>query len=183
MTTRLRRFMHLLARSRLELAFPAIANNWLVIFLARHLETSEGTNPVLANQPLFISLLLGAVVAAGLSIYGLILNDVMDARHDRAFSPDRPIPAGRVGLRGAIALAFVALLAGFGAAIYLGTESGLLCVVAALAAAALQRPGQVLPRRGHHHPGPDLGGGDGHPQSAHGFRLAGLADHDSRDGQ
>lgn len=80
--------------TRLTMAYGAIADIWLVILLTR-------ADPAFADlpastMPLWAALAAGLVVAVGLFTFGASLNDVLDARHDRAFSPDRPIPAGRI---------------------------------------------------------------------------------------
>jgi 4-hydroxybenzoate polyprenyltransferase len=54
----------------------------------------------------------GAVVAVGLFAYGAALNDVLDVRHDTAFSPDRPIPAGRIRLGQSVVVAVGSLIIG-----------------------------------------------------------------------
>ena len=51
-----------------------------------------------------------AAVAVGLLSYGASLNDVLDARHDSAFSPERPIPAGRIRYGQAIVVTVGALI-------------------------------------------------------------------------
>ena len=61
------------------------------------LETAAVAVPAVAALPLPAALLAGAVIAVGLFAYGASLNDVMDVRHDATFTPDRPIPAGRIG--------------------------------------------------------------------------------------
>ncbi len=76
------------------MAYGAIADLWLVILLTRA-DKSYAELPT-STWPLWVSLSAGLCVAVGLFTFGASLNDVLDARHDRAFSPDRPIPAGRI---------------------------------------------------------------------------------------
>ncbi len=110
--------------TRLTMAFGAIADLWLVVLITRaspeyaYLPTSE--------LPLPGVLLVSAVVAVGLFGFGGALNDLLDARHDSAFSPQRPIPAGRVR-------------AGQAAVVTLGS-----LMIAMVASAAFGTPGIVL---------------------------------------
>ena len=79
--------------TRLTMAFGAVSDIWFVILL-----TKANENYVMIDvyrMPLVPALMAGAVVAVGLFAYGASLNDVLDVRHDAAFSPERPIPAGR----------------------------------------------------------------------------------------
>ncbi len=52
------------------------------------------------------------VAVSLLYVAGMALNDVVDARVDRAERPDRPIPSGRVSIVGAVALVAVCMAAG-----------------------------------------------------------------------
>lgn len=90
------------------MAFGAVSDLWFIILLTRA-ESSYSYLPV-NTMPLYAALLAGAVVAIGLFAYGAALNDVLDARHDSAFSPDRPIPAGRIRLGQAIVVTISSLL-------------------------------------------------------------------------
>ena len=83
-----------------ELVGLAVSDVWFVILFTQ-------ARPEYAGVPVhemgtFSALLAGGVVAVGLFAYGAALNDVLDARHDSAFSPDRPIPAGRIRIGQAI---------------------------------------------------------------------------------
>jgi 4-hydroxybenzoate polyprenyltransferase len=102
--------------TRLTMAYGAIADVWLVILLSR-VEPAFGDLPV-ATLPLSVALAAGLVVAVGLFAFGASLNDVLDARRDRAFSPDRPIPAGRISPHQAVIVTSVCLAsAAIGAAL------------------------------------------------------------------
>lgn len=81
--------------TRLTMAFGAVSDIWFVILLSRAL-AEEGASHPTVTMPLVAALAMGALVAVGLFAYGASLNDVLDARHDSAFSPGRPIPAGRI---------------------------------------------------------------------------------------
>lgn len=91
------------------MAFGAVSDVWFVILLTQQ---TAGDYPGIeaARMSLGAALLAGAVVATGLFAYGASLNDVLDARHDSAFSPDRPIPAGRIRVGQAIVVTVGALI-------------------------------------------------------------------------
>lgn len=91
------------------MAFGAIGDVWLIILLARALDP-DSKNANVVDMPLWLALFTGAIVAIGLFAYGAALNDVLDARHDSAFSPDRPIPSGRIRVSQAIIVTVGALL-------------------------------------------------------------------------
>lgn len=94
--------------TRLTMAFGAVSDVWFVILLSRASGEYPGIEVV--RMSLWAALAAGAVVAIGLFAYGASLNDVLDVRHDAAFSPDRPIPAGRIGLGQAIVVTIGALI-------------------------------------------------------------------------
>ncbi len=103
------------------MAYGAIADVWLVILLTR--EDSAFADLPASTLPLWVALTAGLIVAVGLFAFGASLNDVLDARHDRAFSPDRPIPAGRIRPQQAVIITSICLAAAaFGAAL-LGTPA------------------------------------------------------------
>ena len=94
--------------TRLTMAFGAVSDVWFVIFYTK-------ARPEYADVPVYAmhlmpALLAGVVVAVGLFAYGAALNDVLDARHDSTFSPDRPIPAGRIRLGQAAVVTVGALM-------------------------------------------------------------------------
>ncbi|HMN96466.1 MAG TPA: hypothetical protein PKC43_08930 [Phycisphaerales bacterium] len=118
--------------TRLTMAFGAVSDLWFVILLARALDP-EG--PLSApRHALPEALGAGAIVAVGLFAFGASLNDLLDSRHDTAFSPDRPIPAGRIKASQAVIVTIGSLLAAMVAAVFFG-EAGLL--LAALVAAGI----------------------------------------------
>lgn len=93
------------------MAFGAVSDVWFITLHARATATDGSTLPVV-TMPLWLALLAGATLAIGLFAYGAALNDVLDARHDSAFSPDRPIPAGRIRPAQAIIVTISALIVG-----------------------------------------------------------------------
>lgn len=100
--------------TRLTIAFGAVSDIWFIILLTR--ANDDYVMVDVNRMSLVQALVAGAVVAVGLFAYGAALNDVLDVRHDTTFSPDRPIPAGRIRLGQAIVLTvgslIVALLGG-----------------------------------------------------------------------
>lgn len=128
-----RRVLAAVEIARLSVAFGAVANVWLMILLARADEHLAHL-PV-AMRPLWQSLGAGAMVAVGFLAFGAALNDFLDAKHDRAFAPDRPLPAGNLRPRRAIQIAVIALFVGLLGALSFGTSA--VIVGMALAATAL----------------------------------------------
>ena len=103
--------------TRLTMAYGAIADLWLVVLLSR-VDPAYRDLPV-STLPLAVALFASLVVAIGLFTFGASLNDVLDARHDRAFSPERPIPAGRIRPHQAAIVTSICLaLATLGAALF-----------------------------------------------------------------
>jgi len=129
----LARFVHLLHLLRVEFILAAVADSWLIIALGPRLEEPAHLNPALGAYPRPLVYLLGALIAAGLATYGLALNDLMDVRRDRTFSPRRPLPAGQVSLTAALTLALLGLIGAICAAVALGEGSAMLCGITAVA--------------------------------------------------
>ena len=94
--------------TRLTMGFGAVSDIWFVILLTRG--RAEYVYVDVYDMELLPALVAGAIVAIGLFAYGASLNDVLDARHDSAFSPDRPIPAGRIKLGQAVVVTVGALI-------------------------------------------------------------------------
>ncbi|QDU32804.1 (S)-2,3-di-O-geranylgeranylglyceryl phosphate synthase [Poriferisphaera corsica] len=109
----LRDILHLFELGRGEVILTLIANIWLMTFILHR--DDNGLTPILT-----LHLILVTLIALGLAGLGIALNDVLDARHDRAFAPKRPIPAGRVNVRFAIAAAVVSMIDAVAASIWLG---------------------------------------------------------------
>jgi len=114
--------------TRLTMAFGAVSDIWLIILISR----AEGDADVpAATLPLAAALISGAVVAIGLFAFGASLNDLLDARHDTAFSPDRPLPAGRIRASQAVVVTVASLLAAMLASAVLGQSALLLTALVA----------------------------------------------------
>jgi len=149
MSHRWQKMVSLLQLTRLALVFTAVSNSWLMIFLAYGLEPQTRRNTgLLQDYPLWAFLILGAAVAAGLHTYGIALNDLLDARYDRLFSPHRPLAAGRVGQNTAVVLCVGSLLLASTAAIFMGKASTLLFLLAAALVLFYNLLGKFVPAAG-----------------------------------
>ena len=132
--------------TRLTMAFGAVADIWFIILLTKadpqygYLETYQ--------MNLAGALLAGATVAIGLFAYGASLNDVLDARHDSAFSPDRPIPAGRIRLGQAIVVTVGALIVAMLGGITLGIEAAGVTLLTATGILFYNAAGKYIPAIG-----------------------------------
>lgn len=80
--------------TRLAMAVGAVGDVWFTVLFSRGQEQYSFV-PVY-ELPVWVALACSAVVATGLFTFGASLNDLLDARYDSAFSPDRPIPSGRI---------------------------------------------------------------------------------------
>lgn len=148
MTSRWRKILHAVQLLRLEMVFSAISNAWLVVFLAWQNDPGTAGQHTPGFQSLTLALVLTAIIAGGLATYGLALNDALDARHDRAFSPYRPIPAGAIGPIAAVILGVLCLLAAMLASVFLGVGSAVLCALTAIAILFYNLTGKFLPAVG-----------------------------------
>lgn len=125
------RLLAALQLTRIALVFTAISNVWVVVLLSEAYGEKVRITEQFADLPLWAILLCTAAVATGLYAFGMALNDVLDARRDRAFAPDRPLPSGQLSIQAAIAITVGALLIAVAAAIPLGAISTLLCLICA----------------------------------------------------
>ena len=105
--------------TRLTIAFGAVSDIWFIILLTRASDEYRSVAPVF-HGALAAALFAGAVVAVGLFAYGASLNDVLDVRHDATFSPERPIPAGRIRVGQAVVVTIGSLIVAILAAAALG---------------------------------------------------------------
>lgn len=131
--------------TRLTIAFGAVSDLWFVILLARAADPPRG---VVSELPLAGALLAGAVVAVGLFAYGASLNDILDHRHDATFSPQRPIPAGRINLVQAVVVAVGTLITAVLAAAVLGTWSTFITLLVAAGVLFWNATGKFIPAVG-----------------------------------
>jgi hypothetical protein len=116
--------------TRLSLAFGAVCELWLVTLLTR--SDPRYVHLPIYHMQLWKALLATAITALGLFAFAASLNDLLDVRHDRRFSPDRPLAAGRIRTSSAAMLSFGALMAAVVAASALGEAAlGLTVGVAA----------------------------------------------------
>lgn len=129
------------------MAFGAISDIWFVILLTKS-EPEYSQIPVHHEIPLAPALVAGATVAIGLFAYGASLNDVLDVRHDSTFSPERPIPAGRIRLGQAIVLTVGALIVAMLGAIGLGTGAAAMALVTAAGLLFYNAAGKYIPAVG-----------------------------------
>ncbi|MEE9403928.1 MAG: hypothetical protein V3V20_03465 [Algisphaera sp.] len=116
----------------------AVAQAWLMVFLALGVEAPAHRNPALESLGLPLSLLASAGAALGLAGFAVALHDVLDRRHDRVVATSdkvRPVASGQVAPRAAAAAGIYALLGGLLAAGFLGPAS--LRVALAVAAGIL----------------------------------------------
>ena len=98
------RLLVLLQLTRAALAFTAIADAWAVLLLRA---SDEPPQPMWL---LILQMIVTGIVSAGLYSFGMALNDLLDARHDRIFAPRRPIPSGRIKIRWAIVLTLLLVM-------------------------------------------------------------------------
>jgi hypothetical protein len=139
--------------TRLSLAFGAVCELWLVTLLTR--ADPRYVHLPVYHMPLWKALICTGVVSVGLFAFAASLNDLLDVRHDRRFSPDRPLAAGRIRTSSAALLSFGALMAAVVCASALGEPALVLTVGVAAATSARARASptecgrnQVPPRSG-----------------------------------
>jgi len=119
-----RRWAAALELLRFELAAVAVSNAWVTVWLARAWAEHWPTD--LAAVPLGWALGLTALASGGLAVFGVALNDLVDARLDSAMGRPRPLAVGGVSRRAAVVFTLVSLLVGLGAASWLGRWPGLI---------------------------------------------------------
>lgn len=148
------RLMTTLQLTRMSVAFGAVSDLWFTIVLAWLIHEASG--PAVAGMwwtggsvgALAVVLVAGAVTALGLFGCGAALNDVIDARHDAAFSPDRPIPAGRIRQGQAVVIAVVALVVAVAGGAVLGPWSAWLTLFTASLLLFYNTAGRFVPAVG-----------------------------------
>lgn len=131
------------------MAFGAVANVWFVILLTKYHDSHAIYSylPV-HDMNLAAALFAGATVAIGLFAYGASLNDVLDVRHDSAFSPERPIPAGRIRFGQAIVVTVGALIVAMVGSMAMGNRAGFVAVITAAIILFYNATGKYIPAIG-----------------------------------
>jgi hypothetical protein len=129
---------------RLSLTMSAVSHAWLVLVLSRATALPEDIGPW-RTMPLWQSMLLGTVVAIGMSLFGTLVNDLLDARHDRMFRPHRSMATRRIGRQWAVGGAVGGLLAAIGASMPFGTASTSLCILCAAMVLVYNAAGRFVP--------------------------------------
>ncbi len=117
--------------TRLSLAFGAVCELWMVTLLTR--ADPRYVHLPVYHMPAWKALSATALVSLGLFAFAASLNDLLDVRHDRQFSPDRPLASGRIRASSAALVSFAALMAAVVSASALG-EAALVLTVATAAA-------------------------------------------------
>jgi 4-hydroxybenzoate polyprenyltransferase len=140
------RFFTAIQLTRLTMAFGAVSDLWFVILFTK--AEPDYVMVDVHGMPLEGALVAAAVVAIGLFAYGASLNDVLDVRHDATFSPDRPIPAGRIRLGQAIVVTIGALIVAMLGAIALGDWAPVITLLAAAAILFYNAAGKFIPAVG-----------------------------------
>jgi 4-hydroxybenzoate polyprenyltransferase len=113
--------------TRLSLAFGAVSELWLVTLITRSDPRYKDLD--VYNMPLWAALVATAIVAVGLFAFAASLNDLLDVRHDRQFSPERPLAAGRIRASSAAVLSFGSFMLAVVAASTLGEPALIVTVV------------------------------------------------------
>ena len=141
-----RRVLTAVRLTRINAGFGAVCDIWFVTMLAELVWLEEGTTP--SAGMIGIALAGSFMVAIGLFGYGSILNDLMDVRHDRTFSPGRPLPAGEIRVpQAVIGLVGLLILAVLGAML-LGTSSVFLTLIVAGGLMFYNATGRFIPAVG-----------------------------------
>jgi hypothetical protein len=117
--------------TRLSLAFGAVSELWLVTLITR--SDARYKDLDIYSMPLWAALSATGIVAIGLFAFAASLNDLLDVRHDRQFSPERPLAAGRIRASSAAVLSFGALMLAVVAASMLGEGALIITVIVAAA--------------------------------------------------
>ncbi len=148
MKTKPNKLTRLLALTRPDVLPALVSGLWLMVFLGFDVEPASRRNASLDAMGPVLALGYSAVIAGGLGVFMMALNDALDARHDRVFEPDRPIPSGQVSQRAALGLALAGLLASIAASVAFGTTSVMLALAAAGAIVFYNVAGRFVPAVG-----------------------------------
>lgn len=134
---------------RVGLIFTAISNAWLVIFISKIMQ-DEPRHAIDAIRLYTTNELLAltTVIAGGMYLFGMVSNDIFDAKRDVSFAPNRPIPSGRVSITWTIIIAIVSLLIAIVASFPLGWHSVVAAIATALMILFYNSVGKYLPAVG-----------------------------------
>ena len=116
--------------TRLAMAVGAIGDVWFTVLFSRGIGEYSYLNVVKMSPTL--ALVIATVVAAGLFTFGASLNDLLDARHDRTFSPEKPIPAGYVRPATVGIVVAIALIVSLLGALFFGIGALALTLIVAI---------------------------------------------------
>ena len=141
------RLLTTLQLTRVTLVFGAIGDLWFTILYTRT-DDRYSYLPVFNELSLSGALTAGACVSAGLFAFAASLNDVLDFRHDSAFSPERPIPAGKIRSSQAAVIAVGSLLVAVASAVPFGSGGLLLTILTAGAILFYDAAGKHVPTVG-----------------------------------
>lgn len=141
------RFVTAIQLTRLTMALGAVSNVWFVILLTRAMPHHH--HLPMHSMSLWLLLPAGAMVAIGLFAYAAALNDVLDLRHDAAFEPARPLPAGRIRVSQAMVIAIAALIvAVLGSMVFRTSWAPLMTLVVATLILFYNTAGKFIPAVG-----------------------------------
>ena len=132
--------------TRLAMAFGAVGDVWFTVLFTR----GSGDYDFLkvSNMSLTFALVVVAVVTMCLFTFGASLNDLIDQRHDREFSPRRPLPSGSV-LPSTVGIVIaVTLITSLLGALVFGTGSLTLTLIVAAAILFYNVVGKYVPAVG-----------------------------------
>lgn len=133
--------------TRVSSAFAAVANVWFVVLWSRAMLHEPGTQAVL-GKPLWLLLLASGCSAVGLYALSACLNDLIDAKRDRAIGRDRPIATGRLSEDAAAQISVLALIVAAGGAVPLGPMAIILTLSVAAGAVVYHIAGRFVPAIG-----------------------------------
>jgi len=141
------RFLSTIQLTRLTNAFAGVANLWFIVLWTRTAVSEHNEVPWI-DWPLWTLLAVTAVLGVGMSTYAGALNDVFDIKRDRVFAPRRPIPSGRISREGVVLIGYASLIISMVAAVLLGTNTLLMCLLCAAAILVYNTTSRHVPSLG-----------------------------------
>jgi len=133
--------------TRVSSAFAAVANVWFVVLWTQAMPEEQGTL-IISTEPTWLILLCSAIAAIGLFSLSACMNDLIDARRDRAYGKDRPIATGKISPDAGAHLAVLSLIAAAAGAFPLGAVALILTLVLAGAILVYHIIGRFVPALG-----------------------------------